>query len=77
MHLRSLEKISRKYKIKENKVSNHIEQFSTITVVQDRLIQDGCSVRRCGILIELGYQVIIIEVDKNEHIDCDCSWENK
>jgi hypothetical protein len=28
-------------------------------------------------LCDLGYQVLIIEVDENQHIDYDCSCENK
>ena len=28
-------------------------------------------------MLDLGYQVIIIEVDENQHIDYDCSCENK
>jgi hypothetical protein len=27
--------------------------------------------------LDLGYQVIIIEIDENQHIDYDCSCENK
>ena len=40
-------------------------------------IQDGCSKRRPDLLLDLGYQVIIIEVDENQHINYDCSCENK
>ena len=63
---------------KEIEVSNHIiEQFSSITVMQDKRIQDGCLARRPDILIHLGYQVIIVEVDESQHIDYDCTCENK
>jgi len=27
--------------------------------------------------LDLGYQIIIIEIDENQHIDYDCSCENK
>ena len=78
MHLFPLEKISRNYKIKENEVTSFIiTQFSSTTVIQDRRIQDGCSSRRPDVLIDLGYQVIIIEVDENQHTEYDCSCENK
>ena len=63
---------------KEIEVSNHIiERFSSITVMQDKRIQDGCSARRPDILSGLGYQVIIVEVDESQHIDYDCTCENK
>jgi len=38
---------------------------------------DGCSRRRPDLLLDLGYQVIIVEIDENQHIDYDCSCENK
>ena len=28
-------------------------------------------------MLDLGYQVIIVEIDENQHIDYDCSCENK
>ena len=63
---------------KEIEVSNHIiERFSSITVMQDKRIQDGCSARRPDILSGLGYQVIIVEVDESQHIDYVCTCENK
>ena len=59
-------------------MSNHIiERFSSITVMQDKRIQDGCSARRPDILISLGYQVIIVKVDESQHIDYVCTCENK
>ena len=72
------EKITRNYKVKENEVLNFIiEKFSSCTVVRDRRIQDGCSARRPDVHIDLGYQVIIVEVDENQHETYDCSCENK
>jgi hypothetical protein len=41
------------------------------------MISDGCSKRRPDLLLDLGYQIIIIEVDENQHIDYDTSCENK
>ena len=43
----------------------------------DKKIQDGCSTRRPDLFLDLGYQIIIIEIDENQHIDYDCSCENK
>ena len=78
MHVFPNEKITRNYKVKENEVLNFIiEKFSSCTVVRDRRIQDGCSARRPDVHIDLGYQVIIVEVDENQHETFDCSCENK
>jgi hypothetical protein len=40
-------------------------------------VVDGCSKRRPDLLVDLGYQVIIAEIDENQHFDYDCSCENK
>lgn len=78
MHVFPNEKITRNYKNKENEVLNFIiEKFSSCTIVRDRRIQDGCSARRPDVLIDLGDQLIIVEVDENQHKAYDCSCENK
>jgi hypothetical protein len=70
--------VSRNYKTKEQSVVEHIKSnFNKYQWVADKRIQDGCSKRRPDLLLDLGYQVIIIEVDENQHIDYDCSCENK
>ena len=33
--------------------------------------------RRPDLMVDLGYQVVIIEIDENQHISYDCSCENK
>jgi len=48
-----------------------------MTWISDRRVIDGCSRRRPDLLLDLGYQVIIIEVDENQHMEYDCSCENK
>jgi hypothetical protein len=69
---------SRNYKTKECSVVEFIKkEFENKTIITDKKIQDGCSRRRPDILIDLGYQVIIIEIDENQHIDYECSCENK
>ena len=78
MHLFPNEKIARNYKVKENEVLNFVaEKFSSCTIVRDKRIQDGCSARRPDLQIDLGFQVIIVEVDENQHQTYDCSCENK
>jgi hypothetical protein len=66
------------YKTKEREVVNYIKEvFSNLTLICDKRISNGCSRRRPDCLIDLGYQVLIIEIDENQHIDYDCSCENK
>ena len=71
---------SKNYKTKEKAVVDYIleqfplEKYSWIT---DKRVKDGCSKRRPDLLLDLGYQVIIIEVDEHQHNDYDCTCENK
>jgi hypothetical protein len=70
--------IARNYKTKEKMVVDFIiESFCGLSWITDKKVQDGCSRRRPDLLLDLGYQVIIIEIDENQHIKYDCSCENK
>jgi len=70
--------ITRNYKTKEREVTEYITKtFSQYTWNIDKKIKDGCSKRRPDLLLDMGDQVIIIEIDENQHIDYDCSCENK
>jgi hypothetical protein len=70
--------VSRNYKTKEYAVVERIKtKYPDVTWKTDKIVQDGCSKRRPDILLDLGYQIIIVEVDENQHIDYDCSCENK
>jgi hypothetical protein len=70
--------VARNYKTKEFAVVEHIKsKYPEFTWREDEKIQDGCSKRRPDLLLDLGYQIIIIEIDENQHIDYDCSCENK
>jgi hypothetical protein len=72
------ESIVRNYKTKEYFVVEYIKnKFPFFDWVSDKKIIDGCSKRRPDLLLDLGYMIIIIEVDENQHIDYDCSCENK
>jgi hypothetical protein len=55
-------------------ISSHFPDFSWVA---DKTIMDGCSRRRPDMILDLGYQIIIVEVDENQHINYDCSCENK
>jgi hypothetical protein len=70
--------ISRNYKTKEFSVVQFIKnKFSDLIWITDKKIKYGCSNRRPDILLDLGYQIIIVEIDENQHTDYDCSCENK
>jgi len=70
--------VARNYKTKERAVVEFVcERFPEHTWITDKKVNDGCSMRRPDILLDLGYQVLIIEIDENAHQDYDCSCENK
>ena len=70
--------VSRNYKTKEYAVVEFIKTtFPELSWVSDKKITDGCSKRRPDLFLDLGYQIIIIEIDENQHLDYDCSCENK
>jgi len=70
--------ISRNYKTKEITVINYIkENLSHIDIITDKKIEGGCSKRRPDIMIDVGFHIIIVEIDENQHNNYDCSCENK
>ena len=78
MHMFPDKPVTRNYKTKEFAVVEHIQnKYPDFTWIADKTVQDGCSKRRPDLLLDLGYQIIILEVDENQHIDYDCSCENK
>jgi hypothetical protein len=78
IHLFPDKPVSRNYKTKEFAVVEFVKTtFPDLSWVSDKIISDGCSKRRPDLFLDLGYQIIIIEVDENQHILYDCSCENK
>ena len=70
--------VCRNYKTKEFAVVEYVKtQFPNLNWIADKIISGGCSKRRPDLLLDLLYQVVIIEVDENQHTDYDCSCENK
>lgn len=69
--------IPRKYKIKENYVKEYlIDEFKeNITMIFDKKIENGCSLRRPDVLIDFGIYVVIVECDEEQHKNYSC--ENK
>jgi hypothetical protein len=70
--------VSRNYKTKEYAVIEYIKtKFPDYNWISDKIISGGFSKRRPDLLLDLIYQIVIIEVDETQHIDYDCSCENK
>jgi hypothetical protein len=68
----------RNYKTKEKEVVDYVlHHYPEFTWVADRKIQDGCSLRRPDLLLDMGTHIIICEIDENKHTGYDCSCENK
>ena len=66
------------YKTKQQYVLEFIKNnFNELTWIHDKKIYDGCSFRRPDLFLDLGYQIIIIETDENQHFSYDSSCENK
>ena len=69
---------SRNYKTKEFAVVEYVKtHFPDLSWITDKKIVDGCSKRRPDLYVDLGYQILIIEVDENQHGSYDCICENK
>jgi len=78
IHLFPDKPVTRNYKTKETAASQFITtNFPNFTWNLDKKVEDGCSKRRPDLMCDLGYQVIIVEIDENQHTDYDCSCENK
>ena len=76
-HLFPDKPISRNYKTKETSVVDFVKiEFPEQDWVWNRRIQDGCSRRQPDLILDLGFQVVIIEVDENQHRN-GYSCENK
>ena len=70
--------VFRNYKTKEYSVAQFVKTaFQDLSWIADKRISDGCSKRRPDLFLELENQIIIIEVDENQHTDYDCSCQNK
>jgi hypothetical protein len=78
MHLFPDKPITRNYKTKELTVVSHItEKFPDYDWITDKTIINGCSRRRPDLLVDLGYQLVILEIDEDQHDVYDCSCDHK
>ena len=70
--------VARNYKTKEFAVVEYIKNyFQDVDWIADKIVNGGCSKRRPDLILDLGYQVLIIEIDENKHSGYDCSCDNK
>ena len=70
--------VSHNYKTKEYAVVEYVKtKFPSHNWVADKIVNGGFSKRRPDLLLDLLYQIIIIEIDENQHIGYDCSCQNK
>lgn len=71
-------KNARNYKTKERNVVDNIKKaLPDYSWFCDKTVQDGCSKKRPDMLLDMGSHAIIVEVDENQHVNYDCSCENK
>ncbi len=78
IHLFPENKITTNYKTKEKYVVDYIKtKFNGYDWIYDKKIYDGCSKRRPDLLLDLGFHILIIEIDENQHIKYDTTCENK
>jgi len=78
VHLFPDKPASKNYKTKEKGVVEYVTtMFPNVTWVADKRVMDGCSKRRPDLFVDLGYQIIVIEVDENQHTQYDSTCENK
>jgi hypothetical protein len=78
VHLFPDAEIAKNYRTKEKTITEQVlKSFSDVTWTNNKKVIDGCSLKRPDLLLDLGYQVIIIEIDENQHTSYDCSCENK
>ena len=70
--------VSRNYKTKEASVVDFVKNtFLDYSWINDKRVSGGCSLRRPDLYVDLGHQIIIVEIDENQHELYDCFCENR
>jgi len=70
--------VSRNYKTKERSVVEFVQNnFPNVSWIFDKSISDGCSSKRPDIFLDLGYQILLVEIDENQHQAYENICENK
>ena len=72
------ESVCRNYKTKYPDVVEYItNKFSGFSWIYNKRIYDGCSKRLPELFLDLGFQVMIVEIDENGHNTYDNMCENR
>ena len=72
------ERVSRDYKTRERTVVDFLMgAFQSVTWIYNKRVSNGCSKYQPDLLCDLGDQVLMVEIDENQHATYDCSCENK
>jgi hypothetical protein len=72
------ERVSRDYKTRERTVVDFLMgAFQSVTLIYNKRVSNGCSNYQPDLLCDLGDQVLMVEIDENQHATYDCSCENK
>jgi len=70
--------VARNYKTKELSVVEYVKShWPDLDWIADKPVSNGCSRRRPDLLLDLGYQIIIVEIDEHMHTSYDCICENE
>lgn len=78
IHIYPDRKNYKNYKTREQSVIDYVKtNFSDLTIITDKINPDGCSKKRPDLLIDLGYQIIIVEIDENQHKNYEYICDNK
>jgi hypothetical protein len=66
--------IPRRYKLREHYVCDELKIYykDTLTMIFDKIIENGCSRRRPDVFIDFGSHCVMIEVDENAHTNYTC-----
>jgi hypothetical protein len=63
-------------KMWENYMSDYLRrEFTEVTMVFDKRVEEGCSARRPDVRIDFGTHTVLVECDENQHRGYSC--ENK
>jgi hypothetical protein len=78
IHLFPEKPVARNYKTKEKAVREFIcSTFSQNQWLIDRPLDNAFSKRRPDLLLDLSSHVLIVETDENQHLQYDCTCQNK
>ncbi len=61
-------KLIRNFKTRESEVVKFVtEQFPDYSWIFDRIIESGCSKKRPDIFVDMGFRILVVEIDENQH----------